>query len=211
MLSVVIKVLIEALMPLHIDLSWEMGILPSIGVEPSNISTFLRDNMSTTTVNVDFIAIARDIAQESCLRIPMTEDKHISQRQGIFTAANIVKKMCNIPGDLKEGSTKLILFCAIVVELAADILARNPRIDISKFTRYVLAAPRSSHSHCYQSLVVLLRVYEEIEIIMNILKSTTSDDSESEVEMIETQKSDLIDALAYVRLSHPAEICISTH
>jgi len=32
-----------------------------------------------------------------------------------------------------------------------------------------------------------------------------SDDSaESEVEMIETQKSELIDALAHVRLSHPA-------
>ena len=167
--------------------------------------------MSNTAVAVDFIAIAWDVARESCLRIPMTMDVHISQRQGIFTAANIVKEMCDIPSGGKVGFAELILFCAIVVELAADTLARNPCIDISEFTRYVLAAPRSSHSHCNQSLMVLLRVYERLDFIMNILKSTTSDDSESEVEMIETQKSKLIDALAHVRLSHPAEICISTH
>jgi len=132
---------IEALKSLHIDLSWEWVYYLQLGIEPSNISTFLRDNMSTTTVNVDFIAIARDIAQESCLRIPMTEDKHISQRQGIFTAANIVKEMCNIPGDLKEDLSKLILFCALAIELAAHILARHPWLEIYKFTRYVLAAP----------------------------------------------------------------------
>ena len=155
----------------------------------------------------DFIAIARDIAQESCLRFPITEDKHISQREGFFSAAKVVKEMCDIFGDLEEGSTKLILFCALVVELAACCfklaVARNPDTDM--FGKYVLAATRSM-----QSLMIFLSIYYQIEDIKDNL-STTAGDSEPEVEEIETLKSDLIDALAHVRLSHPAEISISTH
>ena len=100
----------------------------------------------------DFIAIARDIAQESCLRIPITQDEYISQREGMFVVANVVKQMCNIPGDLKEDLTKLILFCAIIVELVANVLVGIRHIEISKFAGYVLAAPPSSHSHCNLSL-----------------------------------------------------------
>ena len=152
--------------------------------------------MSTTAVAVDRIAIAQDIAQESCLRIPMKEHEQIPQRQGIFIVASAVKEMCNYAND-KEDIAKLILYAALVVEYAADFLAKNPHREMSQHIRCVLAStmilPLSR-----QSLTALLRVQDEMDIIMDILKSA---ESGGDVET-ETHKSGLIDALADVRLLH---------
>ena len=94
--------------------------------------------MSTTAVAVDHITIAQDIAQESCLRIPMTEQEQISQRQGIFAIASVVKEMCSY-ANVKEDIAKLILYAALVVEYAADFLAENPHKEMPEHFRWVLA------------------------------------------------------------------------
>ena len=68
----------------------------------------------------------------------MTEPEQISHHQAIFDAANVVEEMCNDANDkkdLEEDIPKLILYCALVVEHAADFIHRN----LSE--RYVLAAP----------------------------------------------------------------------
>ena len=163
------------------------------------------DKMSTTAVRVDRIAIAQDIAQECCLRIPMTEDEQISQRQGIFAAASAVKEMCNYkPANGKEDIAKLIFYCALVIEYATDFSVKNSQRGMSQYMRCVIAStmilplPR-------QSLTVLLSVRKEMEHIKDILKST--DDVEVEPHMMELTR-----VLAHVRrLSHPIEICILTH
>ena len=124
-----------------------MGILPSIGIDPL---TSRRSFVKTSTMATlpDFIAIARDIVQESCLRIPLTEPERISQCHCIFVSAGLVKEMCDDPDyeeDLQEDIAKLILYCALVVEHTADFLAKhdpNTRISVS---RYVLVAPRPFH------------------------------------------------------------------
>ena len=153
----------------------------------------------------DPIAIAWDIAQESCLRIPMTEPERISQRRSVFAAASAVKEMCD---DLKkEGDVaKLILCGALIVEYAADFLAKNPNRRMPEHMRCVLTSittlPLSR-----QSLTVILSVLEKMEHIKDILKSIQpGDDLETEI-----RKSELINALALVRLSvsHiPSEIYI---
>ena len=154
----------------------------------------------------DFIAIARDIAQESCLRTPITESKHISKRHAILAPARVVKEMCNNANDkmyAEEDIPKLILYCALVVEYAADFVVIHPHTIMSE--RYVhhggTTLPLSR-----QSLTVLLSVPEEMESIDDILKSTEFGED------VETGrlKTDLINALARVRLSHPAEISILT-
>ena len=88
----------------------------------------------------DFIAIARDIAQESCLRTPITESEQISNRHAILAAARAVKEMCNNANDkmyLEEDIPKLILYCALVVEYAAEFVVRNPHKEVSDAERYV--------------------------------------------------------------------------
>ena len=95
----------------------------------------------------DFIAIARDIVQESCLYIPITGPEQISHRRCIFLAASAVKEMCNDNEDSEPDIAKPILYCALVVDYAAYFLAKHPYTRMSEFgsTRYVLVAPRSRH------------------------------------------------------------------
>ena len=148
----------------------------------------------------DSIAIARDIAQESCLRIPMTEPERIPQRHFVFAAASAVTDMCDDPKK-EEDVAKLILYGALIVEYAADFLAENPHKKIPEpdeiiKMRCVLTGitifPLSK-----QYLTALLRVLGEMELIKDILKSIQpGDDLEPEI-----RKDDLIDALAFVRLS----------
>ena len=78
------------------------------------------------------IAIARDIAQESCLRIPMTKER-ISQRHFVFVAATAVNEMCHDPRQ-EEDVAKLILYSALIVEYAAEFLVENPRTKIPEPT-----------------------------------------------------------------------------
>ena len=159
---------------------------------------------------VDPIAIARDIAHESCLRIPMTEPERISQRRGVFVAATAVKEMCNYAngkGDV-ANLMALILYGALIVEYAADFLAKNPHTKMPEHERCVLTSIAILPSS-RQSLTVLLRVLSIMEHIKDVLKSMEPEYDQYDVE-IETLKSELIDALARVRHSHPTEICILT-
>ena len=87
----------------------------------------------------DYIAIARDIAQESCLRIPMTEPKRVAQRRGVFVAASAVKEMCDYANG-EEDVANLILYGALIVEYAADFLAENPYRKMSEHKRCVLTS-----------------------------------------------------------------------
>ena len=155
----------------------------------------------------DPIAIARDIAQESCLRIPMTEPKQIAQHRGVFVAATAVKEMCNF-ADGKEDVANLILYGALIIEYAANFLAENPHGRMSEHKRCVPTSITILPSS-RQSLTLLLRVLSKMEHIKDILKSMEPGYDYYDGE-IETLKSELIDALARVRLSHPAEICILT-
>jgi len=158
--------------------------------------------MVTPVTPPDFIAIARDIAQESCHRIPITERRH-----AISDAAIFVKKLCKTAKDLTHWQeiAKLILYCALVVEYAADFVVIYPSTIMSE--RYVhrggTTLPLSR-----QSLTVLLSVREEMETIDDIFKSTEPGVG-NEVET-GCLKTDLINALANVRLSHPAKISILT-
>ena len=151
---------------------------------------------------VDPIAIARDIAHESCLRIPMTEPERISQRRGVFVAATAVKEMCNYAngkGDV-ANLMALILYGALIVEYAADFLAKNPQAKMPEHKRCVLTSIAIFPSS-RQSLTVLLRVLSIMEHIKDVLKSMEPGYDQYDVE-IETLKSELIDALARVRHSH---------
>ena len=161
--------------------------------------------VSPTAVEADrMIAIAQDIVQESCLRIPMTEHQQISQRQGIFVAASAVKEMCKYKPANGEGDTaKLILYCALVIEYATNHFATNPHMEMSQHRRCVLAST-TILPLCRPSLTVLLSVLDKMEGIKDVLKCT-------EPVNTETHKTDLIGALAHVRLSHPTENCILTH
>ena len=87
----------------------------------------------------NMIAIARDIAQESCLRIPMTEPERFSQRHFVFVAATAVNEMCDDPRKEKDVA-ELILYCALIVEYAADFLVKYPHTKIpeSAGLRWVL-------------------------------------------------------------------------
>ena len=87
----------------------------------------------------DPIAIARDIAQESCLRIPMTAHERIAQRRGVFVAASAVKGMCDY-ADKTMDVANVILYGALIVEYAADFLAENPDREISEPMRCVLSS-----------------------------------------------------------------------
>ena len=151
----------------------------------------------------DLIAVAQDIAQESCLRIPMTVPGQVAHwlRNGVFVAAKAVKEMCN---NADEGDADLILYGALVVEYAANFFAENSHREMSepKNPRCVFASitilPLSR-----QSLTALLRVLKEMERIKDVLKSMEpGDDLDAEI-----LKTDLIDALAGVRPPHPTEIC----
>ena len=63
----------------------------------------------------------------------MTEPERISQRHFVFAAASAVKRTCDL---WNEGDVaKLILYCALIVEYAADFLAENPHKEISELTR----------------------------------------------------------------------------
>ena len=149
------------------------------------------------------IEIARDIAHESCLRIPITEPERISQRRCVFVAASAVKGMCNYANG-KEDVANLILYGALIVEYAADFLAKNPHTKMSERKRCVLTSVTMLPSS-RQSLTVFLRIPSKMEHIKDILNSIGDSD---DVEM-ETLKSELINALARVRLSHPTEILTS--
>jgi len=117
---------------------------------------------------VDLIAIARDIAQESCYRIPVARPEWIAQRHYIFDAARAVKEMCKAAnGD--EEVANLVLFGAIAVEYAANFLAKN---SMSERRR-------------------VLDNLEEIKDILRIMSSGEEDDVE-----IEAYVNGLIDALA---------------
>ena len=147
----------------------------------------------------DLIAIAQDIAQESCLRIPMTVPGQVAHwlRNGVFVAAKAVKEMCN---NADERDANLILYGALVVEYAANFFAEDPHRKISepKNPRCVFASITILPSR--QPLTVLLRVLNKMERIKDELKSMDDIDAE-------TLKTDLIDALACVRPPHPTEIC----
>ena len=112
------------------------GILPSIGTLSPLMSRRPFDNRSTMATPADRIAIAQDIAHESCLRIPMTEHKRISQRRGVFLTASVVKEMC-IYANGKEDVANVILYGALIVEYAADFLAENPHTEMSEPMRCV--------------------------------------------------------------------------
>jgi len=152
----------------------------------------------------DPIAIARDIAHESCLRIPITEPEQISQRRSVFVAASAVKEMCNYAdGSLKEDVANLILYGALIVEYAADFLAKNPHTKMSGHRRCVPTSITILPLY-RQSLTLFLRVLNEMEHIKDILKSIQpGDDLETEI-----RKSGLIKALADVRLSHSTKIFV---
>ena len=157
--------------------------------------------MATPT---DPIAIAQDIAHESCLRIPMTEPKRISQRRGVFVAASAVKEMCNYAND-KEEVANLILYGALVVEYAADFLAKNPHTELSEPMRCVLTGLNLTILPFYrQFLTILLSVLKKMDEIKDILNCCTQDGDDVENESLRL-KGELIDALAYVRLLNPTE------
>jgi len=89
----------------------------------------------------DCIAIAQDIAQQSCLRIPMTEPNQISQRRGVFDAASAVKELCNYANGNEDASVaNLILYGSLIVEYAANFLADNPHREMSGYKRCVLTS-----------------------------------------------------------------------
>jgi len=148
----------------------------------------------------DPIATAQDIAQESCLRIRMTdsEPERISQRQSIFVAARAVKEMCN-NADEDEDVANLILYGALIVEYAANFFAENSYWELKRCVfASITILPLSK-----QSLTVLLRVLDKMEHIKNILQSMEPEYDQYGRET-ETLKSDLLSALARVRrLSHP--------
>ena len=72
----------------------------------------------------------------------MTEPERISQRRGVFVAARAVKEMCNYAngkGDV-TNLMALILCGALIVEYAADFLAKNPHTKMSELKRCVLTS-----------------------------------------------------------------------
>ena len=160
----------------------------------------------------DLIAIAQDIAQESCLRIPMRVPGQVAhwQRHGVFFAAKAVKEMCNNAHE-REDVANLILCGALVIEYAANFFAENSHREPSEpenlkpQSRCVFASitilPLSR-----QSLTVLLRVQVQMEYIKDVLKSIDP----GELVDAETLGHELIHALVCVRLSHPTEICFLT-
>ena len=143
----------------------------------------------------DLISVAWDIAQESCLRIPMTEPERISQRHFVFAAASAVKEMCYFENE--EDVAKLILYCALIVEYAADFLAEHHYKKIPEPTSMRCVLTGITILPLFrQYLTALLRVLGEMEDIKDILKSIQpGDDFEPD------RKDELIDALALVRLS----------
>ena len=168
--------------------------------------------MATTA---DLIAIAQDIAQESCLRVPLTDMTVPGQvahwqRHGVFVAAKAVKEMCNLnSADEGEDVANLILYAALVVEYAANYFSENSHREISEpenprcvFTSIMLL-PLSR-----RSLTIFLSLLDKMEYIKDVLKIMEPGyDLDAK-----TLKADLIDALARVRLSssHPTEICFLT-
>jgi len=120
---------------------------------------------------VDLIAIARDIAQESCYRIPVARPEWIAQRHYIFDAARAVKEMCKAAnGD--EEVANLVLFGAIAVEYAANFLAK-------------ISMPDSKRRS----------VVKNLEDIKDTLKSMEPGDLDSDD--VEAYEFELIDALKY--------------
>jgi len=156
--------------------------------------------MATPT---DPVAIARDIAQESCLRIPMTGPERISQRRCVFVAADTVRKMCEISNG-EEDVANLILYGALIVEYAADFLAKNPHTEMSEL-RCVLTDLNLTTLPLYRRfLTILLRVLKLMEKMKDILNYRTQDGDDDDNESLGL-KSELIDALANVRLSRPTK------
>ena len=166
---------------------------------------------------VDLIAIARDIVQETCLNFPILNPEWIAQRRDVFVAASAVKEMCEIVNDddiangeeLEEDVTddesdhdapNLLLYCALVVEYAANFLAKYSPKEMSNPMGYVIP----HHDIAMQPLTVLFRILNEMESIKDTLKNM-----ESRYD-IRTCKDGLIDVLACVRLSHLPEVCILT-
>ena len=149
----------------------------------------------------DPIAIAQDIAQESCLRIPMTGPERISQRRCVYVAAIAVKEMCDFANG-EEDVANLILYGALIVEYAADFLAKNPHTEMSEPMRCVLTDLNPTTLPLYrQFLMILLSILGLMEEIKDILNSCTQDGYSESLGL----KSKLIDALANVRLSRPTK------
>lgn len=93
--------------------------------------------MATT---IDLIAIAQDIAQESCYYIPIANPERIVQRRYVFEAARVVKEMCkaaNGKGKVDVAST--VLYGALVVEYAAKF-EFSAKSSMSESKRCVLAS-----------------------------------------------------------------------
>ena len=112
-----------------------MGNVLATGI---SLLTSLRsfDKRSTPA---DPIAIARDVAQESCLLLPMTEPKRFAQRRGVFVAASAVKEMCDYANGKADASVaNLILYGALIVEYAAEFFVENPHRKMSEHKRCVL-------------------------------------------------------------------------
>ena len=161
----------------------------------------------------DLIAIARDIAQESCLRIPVRLPGQVAhwQRHGVLFAAKAVKEMCNNANERDGGVANLILYAALVVEYAANVFAKNSnshrKISEPENPRCVFASitflPLSR-----RSLTIFLSLLDKMEYIKDVLKAMEP----GYYLDAETLKADLIEALARVRLSssHPTEICFLT-
>ena len=112
-----------------------MGNVLAIGI--SLLTSLCSSDKRSTPA--DPIAIARDIAQESCLRIPVTEPKRVAQSRGVFVqvAASAVKEMCDYANG-KDDVANLILYGALIVEYAADFFAENPHRKMSEHKRCVL-------------------------------------------------------------------------
>jgi len=86
---------------------------------------------------VGLLAIARDIAQESCYRIPVAKPEWIVHRLYVFDAANVVKEMCKVASG-EEKFVNLILYGALVVEYAAKFLAESPLSDSDRRRNWMI-------------------------------------------------------------------------
>lgn len=160
-------------------------------------------------IAADLIAIAWDVAQESCYYIPISIPKSIARRHYVFEAATAVKEIANVTPSGEEPEEKvanLVLHGALVVEYAAKF-STNSATSMSAGRRCVLASTMTLPLS-RQSLTVHLSVLKELEDIKNALKCIAP--GERDCFETETYKSGLIDALADVSLLYTTKIFILT-
>lgn len=106
---------------------------------------------------VDLIAIAQDIAQESCYHIPISKPEWIVQRRYVFVAATAVKEICKFANDEEEVAI-LVLYAALVVEYAANFSSK------SSMSQRMMCVPASTTIFplSRQSLTVLAQGHGQI-------------------------------------------------